>query len=93
MTGAIGNEAADLIAVLKRERDEARGLLNGQKLFPIVGWAVHRTDDLEKCAMYPISEKDLAFDAAKRWGANITALCLHPDAPDVAIDAARKDTK
>jgi hypothetical protein len=53
-----------------------------RKVFPIVGWAVYRTN-LETCAMYPLSEKEIAFDAAKRWGANITALCLHPDAPAI----------
>lgn len=55
----------------------------------IVGWAVHRTNDLRSCAMYPLSEKEAAFDAAKRWGANITALSLHPSSPEINMKSPK----
>jgi hypothetical protein len=51
----------------------------------IVAYMVH-TIGTSSPALYPISQKAEAFDAAKRWGAAITALVVHPSAPDV--DAA-----
>ena len=49
---------------------------------PIVGWMVH-SNDIEHAALYNISQREEAFDAAKRWGACLTALAVHPQAPDV----------
>lgn len=56
----------------------------------IVGYMVH-TADISTAALYPTSEKDDAFSAAKRWGACITALVVHPSAPDLQVRTAITD--
>ena len=62
------------------------------KIPKIVGWAVHKTDDLSTCAMYNLSEEIAAFDAANRWKANITSLVLHPNAPTVELKLKKNPT-
>ena len=53
----------------------------------LVGWMVGAK--LENAAMYNISQREDAFDAAKRWGTCITGLVAHPDAPDLAQPEAQ----
>lgn len=53
----------------------------------IVGWVVFG-DDTDNCAMYNLSERDEAFDAAKRWGCRISAVVIHPDSPDITARGA-----
>jgi hypothetical protein len=46
----------------------------------VVGYMVHG-DDIRHAAMYPLSQRDEAFEAARRWKCCITALAAHPDGP------------
>lgn len=46
----------------------------------IVGWVVF-TKTPETGAMFSLAEQSKAFSTAKRWGASIRALVLHPDLP------------
>jgi hypothetical protein len=55
----------------------------------IIGWAVF-SKDIRDAAMYNLNQKDEAFDAAKRWGASIIALVLHPDAPVPQVPTPEK---
>ena len=45
----------------------------------IVGWMVGDADN--RPAMYNLSQKEQAFDAARRWNSPIVALVVHPEAP------------
>lgn len=49
----------------------------------IVGWIVFDPTDIEHAALYPLSQKEQAFDAAKRWGNCIQALVVHPATPEL----------
>jgi hypothetical protein len=48
----------------------------------VVGYMVHG-DDIRHAAMYPLSQREEAFDACRRWKHCITALAAHPDGPDL----------
>ena len=59
---------------------------------PIIGWMVH-TAEISHAALYNLNQREDAFDAAKRWGASITALAVHPQAPSVAALSAQREGK
>jgi hypothetical protein len=49
-----------------------------------VGYIVF-TGDIDTAALYPVSEREAAFDAAKRWGACISSVVLHPNSPQLPL--------
>ena len=51
---------------------------------PVVGYMVC-SDDVQHAALYPLSKREQAFDAARRWQCSITALACHPSGPSVAV--------
>lgn len=50
----------------------------------IVGWAVF-TKGIEQAAMFNLDQREQAFESAKRWGASIQAVVLHPDSPELPV--------
>ena len=55
------------------------------EFYEIVGWMVFGKD-LANSAMYNLSQREQAFDAASRWGDRIVAVIYHPDAPRIEAD-------
>ena len=58
---------------------------------PIIGYAVF-DKSYERAALYPIGEKDEAFDAARRWNFSLSAITFHPSAPTILSAAERGDS-
>jgi hypothetical protein len=57
-----------------------------------VGWMVGNSD--ENPAMYNLSQEKEAFSASRRWDRPISALVVHPEAPEwparVPVDTEAK---
>jgi hypothetical protein len=52
----------------------------------ILGYMVHKsnsTHDIDTAALYPVSRKEDAIDAAMRWGQCLTPLVQSDDCPDL----------
>lgn len=58
--------------------EETANMMNAR----VVGYIVH-TGPVEHAALYPLSQRAEALDAAKRWGASFTSLVCAPGGPDL----------
>ena len=66
-------------------QNSGQGFVCGIRPEPsIVGWAVF-TKGIEQAAMFNLDQHDQAFESAKRWGASIQAVVLHPDSPQLPV--------